>query len=612
MKNAKVLALICGVMIVSSFHQETFAQFQQLPIPQKEITLNPIRPNLKTRLNPLSIPFWDDFSSGRIDTTKWENEGVTHSFTVGNAPPSMGVILLDGVDESGKPYSSTPVEQGPTDRITSYPIDLGGLNSGESNTVFLSFHWQAGGKAEVPDIADELSLHFLSSGGTWDEVWNISGDLEEQKEIFTYEIIQVSPAYQHDGFRFRFQTRGRRSGPFDSWILDYVFLNKDRSPNDLFFEDRSLTQVNSSPFEKYSAVPLFELQQQSENYFGTIRNEFKNLNNRFRAMEYTIEIRESASQNIIQKINNNTPFNPVPLALERRTFSSNPIPEIPLPESETDWEIVSYLSSGDDIYYNIAGGDSVFFEQVDFRINDTVKTALPLRDFFAYDDGSADYSAGINQRSGMLALRYEMSAPAFINGVSINFTNFNQVGRAVELMVWNDLDEEPLFVKEVIIPEKGELSDLSYFALDTSIRVNKEFYVGFRQFSTEFIYVGLDKARDTGDEIYYNVSGSWQQNEFVSGSLMIRPHLSLEGPAPDESILLEMKVYPNPVQDKLFVEGKFENMDIFDSFGRRLNLPIEDYEKGKILNFVGLQKGIYIINILQGGKQKSMRILLKQ
>jgi hypothetical protein len=291
-------------------------------------------------------------------------------------------------------------------------------------------------------------------------------------------------------------------------------------------------------------------------------------------------------------------------------FTGNPIPDISLPEDEADWQIVTYLTSGDDFLYEIVGGDSVFYEQVDFRINDTVRTDLPLRDYFAYDNGSVDYSAGINQRSGMLALRYEMSGPAFIQGLSINFTNFNQIGRGVELMIWNNLEEPALFVKEVLIPEKPTLSDFSYFELDTSIRVNEVFYVGFRQFSNEFIYVGLDKTRDTGEEIFYNVSGSWQQNEFVAGSLMIRPHLTLSGPPQEGAEGFEIITYPNPVRERLFIEGKFESLDIFDSFGRRIVLPLEDYEKGKILNFAGLQKGIYIVKILQGRNQKSIRILL--
>ncbi len=611
MNRTKVLCLICTVMIASSLLQKAFAQFQQLPTPQKENKIFPTDPSLKIEQSPLILPFWDDFSIVGIDSSKWLNEGVMHSFTVGNSAPSLGVILLDGVDETGRAYSNTLLEQGETDRITSQPIDLSGISSEEANTVFFSFYWQAGGKAELPDANDELSLQFLNDNGIWDEVWNKTGAVDENQNTFTSEIIQVNGNYFHNSFQFRFQTSGRRSGPFDSWILDYIYLNKNRSLNDLFFEDRALTTISSSPFEKYTAIPFFELIRNPENYFVSIQNEFNNLSNRFRAMEFTVEFREKESQNIIQKINNNSPFNPVPLAQERRMFTSNPISSISLPDEDTDWEIVTYLSSGDNFLYTIIGGDTVFFEGVDYRLNDTARTTLPIRDFFAYDDGSLDYSAGINQRSGMLAVRYEMSEPAFLNGLSINFSNFNQVGRGVDIMIWNDLEAAPIFAKEFLIPEKASLSDFSYFDLGTSINVNAEFYVGFMQFTNEFIYVGLDKARDTGEEIFYNVSGSWQQNESVAGSLMIRPHLSLTAPLQEDATLSDLlNAYPNPVQDILYVDGDYQHLEIFDSFGRRINLPIEDYEKGKILNFEGIQKGIYLVKVFQEGKHKSIRVLV--
>jgi hypothetical protein len=97
---------------------------------------------------------------------------------------------------------------------------------------------------------------------------------------------------------------------------------------------------------------------------------------------------------------------------------------------------------------------------VDFRDNDTVRTLLPIRDFLAYDDGKVDYSAGINQRSGTLALRYEVDGPAFLKGISINFTNFAQVNSVVDINVWRDLEQTPIYSREVIIPDKGGLGEL--------------------------------------------------------------------------------------------------------------------------------------------------------
>jgi hypothetical protein len=604
------LFFITGALLVLA--HPTSAQFQQLPTPL-QTSKESKGLNIRTQEGALQMPFWDDFSRAGVNSGKWINEGTTQSFTIGNAAPSLGVLLMDGVDERGRPYSNVLVEQGITDRISSKPINLSELSEEERNTVFLSFYWQAGGKAELPDFNDDLNLFFLDSAGIWIRVWQVSGELDAEQFFFTPEIIQVMEEFQHENFQFRFQISGRASGPFDAWLLDYIYLNKNRNLNDIFFKDRTLTQTNSRPLGKFSAVPLFELRNESSSFWTNTSNEFKNLENRFRAMEYSIELRNKADNSLVNRINNNTPFNPVPLANERRLFTSNDFGNISFPEEETDLELVTYISSGDRFLFQIVEGDSLIFNNIDLRVNDTVKTTIPIRDFYAYDDGNVDYSAGINQRDGMLANRFETENVAFIKGISINFTNFAQANTFVDLMIWGGLNSEPLFVKEVFIPEKESLEEFAFFELEENVRIDGPFFIGFKQFTNDFIYVGLDKTFDNGSEIFFNVAGSWQQNDIVEGSLMIRVHLS-EDPLGEEQEEKEstIRIYPNPVTDWLNIEGEIDDYNILDNFGRRLELPEENlYKTGKMINFAGLQKGIYLIQIIQGEEQKSFRILVK-
>ncbi|WP_380801373.1 T9SS type A sorting domain-containing protein [Shivajiella indica] len=587
----------------------SFAQFQLLPTPVPEKKLKDISKQARINQTPVPLPFWDDFSMAGIDTSKWINEGATQSFTVGIAPPSYGVLLLDGVDERGRPYSNVLVEQGITDKISSVPIDLSGLSDDEKNTVFLSFFWQSGGRGEMPDFNDDISLYFLDTANTWISVWNT---FPEEIIEFTPEIIPITERFQHENFQFRFQISGRASGPFDSWILDYVYLNKNRNLNDLSFPDRALTKNNARPLGKFSAIPLFELRQATGEIWGNTGNEFKNLENRFRAMEFSVLLRDLANNSIVRTINSNTPFNPVPLANERREFDSNSFNDIELPAQETDYELITYLTSGDKNLFQIINGDTVFFENFDLKINDTVKTVIPIRDFFAYDDGNVDYSAGINQRNGMLANRFEVSNRVFVKGISINFTNFTQANSIIDLTIWRNLDENPIYVKEVFIPEKSSLSEFSYFELEENIQVEDIFFVGFTQFTNDFVYVGLDKTFDNGREVFFNVTGSWQQNEIVEGSLMIRVHLS-ESPIlePEAEIESGYKLFPNPVNDWLQIEGEIDGYTIYDPYGRQLNLPSETIGKGKMINFAGLQKGVYLVNIIQNNESKSIRVLVQ-
>lgn len=607
MKHKLNIGIFLVLCFLTTKPGQLFAQFRQLPTPVSvQKTSSPS--NARTQSSPLELPFWDDFSSAGIDPDRWISDGASHSFTVGISAPTLGVAMLDGTDESGRPYAREDLQQGEADELISLPINLSNIQATEANTVFLSFYWQAGGKAEMPDENDRLTLQFLSPTGDWIEVWSQNGGDNQVNNIFRPVSVQVRPEFFHGQFQFRFRNRGRLSGPFDSWLLDYVFLNKKRSANNLIVEDRALTQANQRPLGKFGAVPLSELPLLPEIWQRT-GNEFNNLNNRFRAMEFSIELQNNGQ--LVKRINTNTPFNPVPLALERRSFVSNEFGSIPSPSTETDLELVTYLSSGDDFFFELVQGDTLFFPQVDFRKNDTVRTVIPIRDFYAYDNGNVDYSAGINQRGGMLVNRYEAKGQVFLKGISINFTNPSQVGRGLDLMVWKNLDSAPIHVQEIFIPAKETLESFAYFEIEKNVPIQGEFYIGFAQFTNDFIFVGLDKSYDNGQEVFFNVSGSWQQNQEVSGSLMIRPHLSQTGiQAENKEEIFEVKVFPNPVTDRLFVEGTIESVQVFDSFGREINLPQERLVEGHQLDFTGQRKGIYLINIRKKHQVITRRILV--
>jgi len=557
-----------------------------------------------------TLPFWDDFSAG-MDTLKWSFSGASFSGTIGLNAPSYGAVLLDGVAADGSPYSLTPTSQGESDTLASKPFDLSLLSNPEKESLYLSFFWQAGGRAELPDDNDQLSLQIFSPEGVWMTIWSQFGGAAVDRSVFSQEILQVLPEWQHENFQFRFLTEGRQSGPFDSWLIDYVFLNTNRTSSDTTYRDRSLTQPNHLRLGEYGAYPLVLLNEDQEGAWSTVQNEFYNLEDRFRAMEYSISILDSSTQSSIP-INANTPFNPVPNSLERRVFESRELENLSLPENETTLKIITSLTSGDDPFYTLNAGDTTFFPSVDYRLNDTVATDFPLHDYFAYDNGSADYAAGINQRSGELAIKFNSPEPVYLKGISINFTNPKQANQAVDILVWNDLEKQPIFRREDLIAVKEEGQELLYYSLDTNIQVSGDFFIGYAQYTNDFIHVGLDKVNDTADKIFYNIVGEWQQNEEVKGALMIRPHISLDPPfedpeAPETGVIL----YPNPVESQLNIEGKFTDIRIFDSFGREIFLEREESTKGEIVNFNGQRPGIYIINAMKEDGVHSYRILVK-
>ena len=612
-KAAVPLNFVLTVFLFLIWIEGLRAQFSQLPVDHSSQQTTSPSGNLRIKAEPLVLPFWDDFSSGQIDSLKWQHTGAVTSQTIGIDPPSVGVVYLDGVDGRGRPYSTAMLENGEADQLTSREIDLSSYHVADS--LYLSFFWQPGGKGEMPDENDQLELYFLDDAGEWIPVWGVSGGDIQKRETFSQEMVKVDAPFYHRQFRFRFLNKGRLSGPFDSWILDYIYLNKGRSVFDVHYEDRALSKVPNSLLGKYNALPVWEWKENKNNFLGGINSQFKNLSGRFRAMEYTVLFRDKATHQVLQQLHLQTPFNPVPQALERRDFSSVALKELDWDVSDQfDLETVVYLTTGDGfLVEEISGRDTVYSSEVNYRANDTVYHTLPVRDFMAYDNGTLDYAAGINQRSGMLALKYEVSTRAYLKGISINFANLSQVGSALELMVWQDLESGPVYKKEVLIPNKEQLSDFSFFALDTNLSVVDTFYVGFTQFSNDFIYVGLDKSNDTGQEVFFNVTGSWQQNQDVQGSLMIRPYLSLVPPkqVTEESGSAGVTAYPNPVVERLFVEGAVGEVKVFDAYGRQIKVPFDSFERGKILNFTGREKGVYVVRAWANGKPNSIIILVK-
>ncbi|MFN5337419.1 MAG: T9SS type A sorting domain-containing protein [Bacteroidota bacterium] len=564
---------------------------------------------LARQSNTATLPFWDDFSKG-IQASKWITKGVSYTESIGNRPPSLGMVVFNGVDSEGSPYSVQAKDQGEADFLTSLPIDLTLSYSSSQQSTYLSFFWQAGGKAEAPDSNDQFLLQILDAQGTWITIWQKQGGSELDRTRFFQEIIHIKPEWQHASFQFRFFSSGRRSGPFDAWLLDYVYLNTRRNATDLSYPDRAITQVSTLRLGEFGAYPWELLEKNQTGKWTPVRSEFQNLENRFKAMEYSITLRDSTG-NTLLPINATTPFNPVPNALERRSIVSRTFTEIPLPKQAGDLFVETSLITGDGLLFEINASDTVRYPQVDFRDNDRVSTRFALRDYFAYDQGVADYAAGVNQKAGQLAVQYTSPESVFLKGISIDFTNAKQINQVIDLKVWSDLSKKPLYSKEVVIQAKKQGESIHYFPLEQALPITGTFYVGYTQFTNDFLQVGLDKSNDRGDRIYYNVGGGWQQNKEIKGALLIRPHISKTGKASGEVIPENtLRIYPNPVVQEVMVEGKFTKLQVMDAFGREVILPRSSQANGEKLNFTGQLPGLYFLYVQGESGTSTYRIIV--
>ncbi len=216
----------------------------------------------------MSLPFWDDFSFTSIASTDtllpspldslWEQHALVWvNNGMGINPPSINVATFDGLNAKGATYTDQILYNGFRDTLTSRHIRLNTVPTAQRSSVFLSFAYQWQGNGEAPDRNDYMVVQFLNADTVWEQAMTIPFRQTLNRSEFRDTIVQVAgDRFFHEGFQFRFLNYGRQSGPYDTWNIDYVYLNKGRTATNLFFPDRAISTPAGSFFEKYRTVPI--------------------------------------------------------------------------------------------------------------------------------------------------------------------------------------------------------------------------------------------------------------------------------------------------------------------------------------------------------------------
>lgn len=609
------------------FGSVAFGQILERPLPYKSNSKPKDVPySTQQSQAVLNLPFWDDFStSGLIpDTDKWVNsENVRISNGIGKNAPSLNVAVFDGVTASGSPYNAASLINGATDSLISQVIDLSNLPIEQRDSVYLSFFWQINGNGELPDSEDSLVVQFKEPSGNWTSVWNQIGGVDNESEEFEQVLIKVDRALFHDEFQFRFKSYSRLAGPFDAWLVDYIYLDDSRHANDIAYSDRSLTRKPSFLTAPYAAMPTEQFFANPSKYLVDTDAEFLNLNDFFQPVQYSTIVRDIVSDSELERMNDDVVANPLPAAFERRTFTSTPL-SVSNVDTNADslyLETSYFINSGDNFLIESInpGVDTVFSTNVDFRINDTVKVVTVIDDYFAYDDGDPDFAAGINQAGGQLAYQYFAETRALLTHVDINFPFVQQTGEPISIIVWSDLDNTPqsiLFQDPYSVLRPDEIGELRAYQLNTPVFVQDTFYIGFQQATNEFLAVGLDKNEDSGDKMFFNVSGEWRANETVNGSFLMRPRFDKEIAAnfvpAGEAAPSEVKVFPNPSNGEFYIAGEVDQLKVFDNWGQAKTIRVREERNGVWVDLSANKKGIYLLKFLRQGKIVTKRIILNE
>lgn len=579
----------------------------------------------------LELPFFDDFSDSYLypDSQRWSDNDAYINPYFGVQPPSLGVATLDAIAADGSLHPNAVLNYPFVgDFLTSKPLNLSAPNN---VNVFLSFFYQPGGLADVPEAEDSLVLEFYSpQTEKWQPIWkakvyNADTIVEYFHETeateywvpdtlltdtFRQVIIPIANIdFLQKGFRFGFKNfvtitdmqPGRRTNG-DIWNIDYIYLNANRDANDTQTRDIAFVYPMKPLLSEFEAVPW----QHYKNHITAVGYK-ENLTVDFKNNDYIArQIDRLDFEFIDHQGSGGTAL------LEAGSY------DIPANTFVENFEVPH-----GGYFFNSNATDSALFEikasittdDFDSTCNNTVSYFQKFYDYYAYDDGSAELGYGITgegAKYAMVAYQFSILEQDTLQAVKMYFNQtLDEVNSQYYfyLNVWEDDQGQP---GNLIYSQKGErpefaeeLNQYVTYKIDTPFVVPQKFYVGFQQTRDELINLGYDLHRNARPHIFYNFDGLWR-NSWREGALMIRPIVgSLQLHAAVEQLpQTRAQIFPNPTPGTFFVRTHNNSeklaLAVFNQVGKCVK-RIDNYRPGEKIDISAFDNGFYFVKIATPG-----------
>ena len=572
----------------------------------------------KAKVN-IQLPFKEDFSYASTlfypDQSLWSDSSTYVNTGYGIAPMGIGVATFDGLNKRGYPYTPNLLNMSqslPADTLTSKPINVytsGTQTLQPSDSVGLTFYYQARGRGDSPEQTDSLILDFYKPNqNIWvSRVWYSKGNTSANTNdtIFKRGFVMLDTGYLQDGFKFRFRNKATTAGNFDHWHLDYIYLNKNRSIiADTTYDDIAIGYVPTSFLSRYTSIPW---------------------------QQYNVSEKASKNSVFIRNNNNNT-ATPINMTYEYLTFDNTSTltysytgganPDIK-PFKYFGWSnFVNHSNPPATYTFN------TFTDSADFKIkhyifkassadffpgNDTVIQYQRFRNYYAFDDGSSEGGYYVLGQGGKMALKIKVNVTDTLRAVRIYFDPVGSINTAetynFRINVYTDNNGAPgsLMYKDSLMQPKyysnATVNTAPEYTLTTPLILSPgEYFIGFQQFVSTGITVGFDKNTDRKEYLFYDSGNGWTQSG-IYGALMLRPVFGSKISAPvgiTENGFTSnnlFSVYPNPSNDQLTIrlkENKKASFQLINTTGQIL-LQNELSTPVNVLNTTLLPNGVYFL-----------------
>lgn len=628
----------------------SWAQLVQVPIVQKEEAGKKNNGSKRIQQSALTLPFWDDFSFNNphhlTSSATFANDSLWqygHSVWVNNGmginAPTLNVATFNGIDSLGMPYSITNAyAKGVADRLTSRSIRMDQVDPSRRDSVFIFFYYQYEGNGEAPDQGDTFSLWFKNDSSVWNMVW--STDSVSDNTVFIPKKIAITdPHYFHKDFQFRFQNYGRLSGPFDTWNLDYVYINNGLSqyaPRLSDFPDRALASPLTSLFKQYQSIPVWHFLHNPDSVMTppsiVVTNQRKDLQ-----QPVNLDAEISIATRVNKVVTQNTyPFYAAPAQAvffgQPKTFVLDTIHSLKGLDPKTDsigLNLNLWISTKDNkvkVNFNQGDYDTIVYKGIDFRHNDTTATRFMLRNYYAYDDGVAEYAVTLTQPGSSLTYQFDLDYPKpdTLIGAYIYFPHVgDESNQVVKLQVidgatisgLDSLSTKSVRIlkEQFVVVQRSANNDFYYVKLDTAVLVSKKFYIGWAQSTTATIGVGFDKDSNSGNKIYYSTNGIWLKNNVLKGNLMIRPVFgSGKVKASVVTGITDTNLYafPNPTHGVFQLPGGSQQVNVIDITGRKIPFVEDTSIDHTQISLSSSSSGLFVVHYFWQGQWHAEKIMV--
>ena len=535
----------------------------------------------------------------------WLDNSTYKNTTYPVNPLTIGVATFDGLNNNGYPYDwSASSAVGWSDELTSKPFFLSEDASGNpyalDDSVYLTFWYQAGGIGESPDMFDSLRLeYFIPNQNTWKRIWSTGGFTSD--DWYFKHLLLDDTMYFQDGFQFRFSNYGNQTGSLDHWHLDYVILGANRSFADTVMNDWAFQYEPTTMLHEYTSIPWKHYDQVSQDVTldeVIIPSFNSSANNKFL---------QPAAMDLFynNSLLTTIPYNPTALN----------VPAL------SNFDMVYDLGTGFEFNPTVADTFATFDARFYLATNttperlsenDTIYHHQEFKNYYAYDDGTAEAAYGLVSSGAELAYRFELPSGISdtIRAVQIHFSpSVNDASSdPFFLQIWNDSAGQPgsliYTTDDVNLPTfyypqyNLGVNGFCQYELPYDVPVSGTYYVGWRQSSANRLNIGFDKNINRQSDIFYKIGSSWT-NTIFEGALMLRPvFVSLVDNLVDKPTLnrvSDFEIYPNPTKDYFSITSYdlIESTEIYDLQGRFI---LHD-NRSKSIDVSAWNNGIYIVKV---------------